>query len=190
MENIQDFKKLRADRLNNILDCFSGSPSILYTHNTLDSAELPRIYPSNVSNWRKGGYINKKSNKIKEYITEAAAQNIITVLNKRMENAEADTRFRIEYLLGYDNYMTEEELEDSRRKAEKTKESLRSDLLDSVSFLLNSQKYRVHIKNNAYRITKDNKELVLSESEFIKFANHIADYTAFLMSEHFSEYHG
>lgn len=190
MDNAIDFKKLRAERLNSILSCFSDSPSILYTHNTPDSAELPRIYPSNVSNWRKGGYLDKKTNRVKEYITESTAQKIIMVLNKRMEILENNTKFRIEYLLGYDNYMTEEELEDSRREAEQIKKDLRFELLDSVSFLLNSKNYRIHLEeNNTYRITKENKELILSENEFLKFANHIANYTAFSMSESFSEYH-
>lgn len=186
MDNAIDFKKLRAERLNSILSCFSDSPSILYTHNTSDSAELPRIYPSNVSNWRKGGYLDKKTNRVKEYITESTAQKIIMVLNKRMEILENNTKFRIEYILGYDNYMTEKDFEDSQRIIEKTKESLRSELLDSVSFLLNNQTCRVNFNDNVYKIRKDDKELVLSERDFLKFANHIAEYTAFMIDKAFS----
>ncbi len=187
MENGQDFKKLRAERLNNILDHFSNSPAILYTHNTFDSAELPRIYPSNVSNWRKGGYIDKKTGKVKEYITESSARNIILVLNKRMERVGVDTRFRIEYLLGYDDYMTNGDLLKAQEESQTFQSDIKSEILDSLYFMLLFQhiKVKVERKNNSlfFIINKDNKKIEFSEEKFFDIAQHVACYSAFYIND-------
>ena len=209
MDNNTSFKnnarkelgKKRASRLNDILDRFSGSPSFLYTHNTFDSSNLPRIYPADVSNWRKGGYIDKKTGVLKGYLTEEKARDVITVINKRMETINDNTHFRLEYLLGYDDYMTDVEKEEKERDNLLTEYTAQKNKLSSVISLLELSGYTItlihdeiqkDIEENTsysqrisfYNVEKNGITHRYSVSQLSAFADSICNYTDFLIKEY------
>lgn len=195
MKYNEELMKKRGKNLKAYFERFGLVPSMVCFEKYTIIWNCPNPYnghslkPSEVSGWFKGGYLDKKTNKKRGGLSKEKASTFIEVIQYLRSNyPDIYTHYpvpRLEYLLGDDEYMTEEDFFQAAFDRSSKDMENHINFTESILDIIRQSGWKVSefyvddenpISDVRYRLEKNDKYIIMTPGKFNSFADAIKEY--------------